>query len=306
MPYLGSTPPAIPISGTDIEAGTISTSNIADDAVTLAKIADVNVTTAKIANDAITTAKIADVNVTTAKIADVNVTTAKIADDAITLAKLAAGTDGELITWDAAGNPAAVAVGTSTHVLTSNGTGAAPTFQEAAGGGFNLVSTANLTSQTSSTIITGFDSSSDHWQIVVTGSDCSALSDIILTLSDDNQSTFESSGYEYGMINAFSSVGAAYSNSAANWRLTNGSSSRPGPEDYGPINVIIDIYTPSKTNFYPCMTWRGITGNDNNAQPNNISGVGWRNTTGAVTDIKYAHSSGTFTGRFSLYKRVLS
>jgi len=197
-----------------------------------------------------------------------------------------------------------VAPGTSGNVLTSNGS--AWTSTAAAGGGFNFVSTANLTSQTSSTIITGFDSSSDHWQIVVTGSDCSALSDIIVTLSDDNQSSFESSGYEYGMINAFSGVTAAYSNSAANWRLTNGSSSRPGAQDYGPINVIIDIYTPSKTNFYPCMTWRGITGNDNNAQPNNISGVGWRNTTGAVTDIKYAHSSGTFTGRFSLYKRVLS
>jgi hypothetical protein len=44
---------------------------------------------------------------------------------------LANGTDGELITWDAAGAPATVAVGTSGHVLTSNGTGAAPTFQAA-------------------------------------------------------------------------------------------------------------------------------------------------------------------------------
>lgn len=44
---------------------------------------------------------------------------------------LVAGVDGELITWDAAGAPAAVAVGTATHVLTSNGTGAAPTFQAA-------------------------------------------------------------------------------------------------------------------------------------------------------------------------------
>ena len=59
------------------------------------------------------------------------VTTAKIADDAVTLAKLAAGTDGELITWDAAGDPAVVAVGTATHVLTSNGVGLAPTFQAA-------------------------------------------------------------------------------------------------------------------------------------------------------------------------------
>lgn len=48
------------------------------------------------------------------------------------VAGLASGTDGELITWDAAGNAATVAVGTATHVLTSNGAGAAPTFQAAA------------------------------------------------------------------------------------------------------------------------------------------------------------------------------
>ena len=66
--------------------------------------------------------------VTTAKINDDAVTTAKINDDAVTLAKLAAGTDGELITWDASGDPATVAVGASTNVLTSNGPGAAPTF----------------------------------------------------------------------------------------------------------------------------------------------------------------------------------
>ena len=51
------------------------------------------------------------------------------------IAGIAAGTDGELITWNASGVAAAVAVGTSTHVLTSNGAGAAPTFQAAAGGG---------------------------------------------------------------------------------------------------------------------------------------------------------------------------
>ena len=65
--------------------------------------------------------------------ADNSVTTAKILNDAVTLAKLASGTDGELITWDASGDPAAVAVGTSGHVLTSNGAGAAPTFQSAVG-----------------------------------------------------------------------------------------------------------------------------------------------------------------------------
>jgi hypothetical protein len=60
---------------------------------------------------------------------------AGLADDAVTLAKMASGTAGNLITYDESGNPAAVATGTATHVLTSNGAGLAPTFQAAAGGG---------------------------------------------------------------------------------------------------------------------------------------------------------------------------
>ena len=60
------------------------------------------------------------------------VVTAGIADDAVTLAKMAPGTDGNLITYDASGNPAYVATGNNNQVLTSNGAGAAPTFQDAA------------------------------------------------------------------------------------------------------------------------------------------------------------------------------
>ncbi len=59
--------------------------------------------------------------------------TTTLPDDAVSLAKMASGTAGNLITYDASGNPAAVATGTATHVLTSNGAGAAPTFQAATG-----------------------------------------------------------------------------------------------------------------------------------------------------------------------------
>ena len=54
---------------------------------------------------------------------------AEIADNAVTLAKMAGGTDGNLITYDASGDPAYVATGSAGQLLTSNGTGAAPTFQ---------------------------------------------------------------------------------------------------------------------------------------------------------------------------------
>ena len=58
-----------------------------------------------------------------------------IAAKAIAISKLADGTDGELITWDASGEIAAVAAGAAAQVLTSNGAGAAPTFQAASSGG---------------------------------------------------------------------------------------------------------------------------------------------------------------------------
>ena len=58
-----------------------------------------------------------------------------ITDNSVTLAKMAGGTDGNLITYDASGDPAYVTTGTSGQVLTSGGTGVAPTFQTAASGG---------------------------------------------------------------------------------------------------------------------------------------------------------------------------
>ena len=57
-----------------------------------------------------------------------------ITDNSVTLAKMAGGTDGNLITYDASGDPAYVTTGTSGQILTSGGAGVAPTFQTAAGG----------------------------------------------------------------------------------------------------------------------------------------------------------------------------
>jgi hypothetical protein len=66
--------------------------------------------------------------ITTPAVTDANITTDKVTDNAITLAKMASGTDGNIISYDASGNPVAVATGTSGHVLTSAGAGAPPTF----------------------------------------------------------------------------------------------------------------------------------------------------------------------------------
>ena len=59
-----------------------------------------------------------------------------VEDNAITLAKMAGGTDGNIISYDASGNPVAIATGDSGEILTSAGEGAPPAFAAAAGGGY--------------------------------------------------------------------------------------------------------------------------------------------------------------------------
>jgi len=58
-----------------------------------------------------------------------------IANDAVTLAKMASGTDGQIITYDASGDPVAVGPGTEGQVLTSTGADSPPAFEDAASGG---------------------------------------------------------------------------------------------------------------------------------------------------------------------------
>ena len=75
---------------------------------------------------------------------------ANLADNAVTLAKMASGTDGEILTYDASGNPVAVSVGTDGQVLTSTGAGSPPAFEAAAAAGntpaFMAYSTTNTVS----------------------------------------------------------------------------------------------------------------------------------------------------------------
>ena len=71
---------------------------------------------------------------TASDITDGIISEAKMADDAISLTELKAGTDGEVISWDASGNPVAIGAGTSGHFLKSQGAGSQPVFAAAAGG----------------------------------------------------------------------------------------------------------------------------------------------------------------------------
>jgi len=94
--------------------------------------------------DIVATQGNSDITLTPAGSGNVNIVNALFTGTGVPLQSVAIsdldnGTDGELITWDASGVATTVAVGTATHVLTSNGVGVAPTFQAAAAGGISNV-----------------------------------------------------------------------------------------------------------------------------------------------------------------------
>ena len=96
----------------------------------------------------IKTNALADDAVTGAKIADDTVAEANMANDAIGLAEIKAGTDGQILTFDASGNPSYVGPGSDGQVLTSTGAGSPPAFEDVPAGG------AALTGSTDNTICT--------------------------------------------------------------------------------------------------------------------------------------------------------
>jgi hypothetical protein len=82
-----------------------------------------------------------------------------LSDDIITLAKMAAGTDGNIISYDASGNPVAIATGTDGQVLTSAGAGAAPAFEALPAGGLTsdmVTTTYDVSTASGTQDITGF------------------------------------------------------------------------------------------------------------------------------------------------------
>ena len=113
----------------------------------------------------------------TSAIADDAVTEAKVANDAISLTELKAGTDGELITWDASGNPAAVGAGTSGHYLKSQGAGSVPVFAAGPSAGLTFISRTTISGTPSDvTISSGIDSTYTNYMILLSHIEFSSAS----------------------------------------------------------------------------------------------------------------------------------
>ena len=125
--------------------------------------------------DGVDGSKLADDAVDSEHYAAGSIDTAHIADNQITLAKMAGGTDGNIISFDASGDPVAIATGDDGQVLTSTGAGSPPAFEAAAGGGGKILQIANVSYATQNTITGDANASSGTSVAITPSADSSTL-----------------------------------------------------------------------------------------------------------------------------------
>ena len=182
-------------AATDTLVGKATTDTLTNKTINASQLIDGTINTGKIANDAVTYGKIQ--HTTTANrvigaasagaVGEVQVATDMVADNAITLAKMASGTDGNIISYDASGNPVAVATGSDGQVLTSAGAGAQPAFEALPSSGKILQVLQNLEGNTRSTTVTSFQNIAGIEQAITpSASNSKVLVSSVLVLSCGN------------------------------------------------------------------------------------------------------------------------
>ena len=271
----------------------LGTSSVPDDSVTTAKIVDLNVTTGKIAAAAVTGAKIATDTITASNIAANAVDQSEIAADAVDITEMAAQSVGELISYDASGDPVIVSTGTTNQVLVAT-TGSAPAFAGHGGDWGDVLLSSALTSPASSF---GLTISGTVLPIILICYEKLSVDtdgiDLYLTLSTDSGSSYLSSGYSYH-VQDVSSASASYagiaSTSDSEIELINGIGS--ASSESAEVYVFLSQMDGNGSRHINISGWTVFRDTSNQVQGGHF--VAGCNTTSDINAVKLACSSGNF------------
>ena len=236
---------------------------------------------------------------------DISWATGGVADNSITLAKMASGTDGNIISYDASGDPVAIATGSDGQVLTSTGAGSPPAFEDAGGGAWNLLSTVTVSSD-GAVSVTGMDSTYKHYVMILTNIH-PATNNVSLRGRAISGGSAYTTG-NYNSINEHSRTGNAgceYDNQEEKtfWELS-ASNVGMGNANSDSMSMIIDIYNPSDTTFSKFLKTQTDYNNDtvNNMTSRNYGHHSILSFTAAITGIEFFFSSGNMdTGTIRLF-----
>jgi hypothetical protein len=211
------------------------------------------------------------------------VQTADIAADAITLAKMAAGTDGNIISYDASGNPVAIATGSDGQALHSAGAGAQPAFETVSAG----FTQATEQATTSGTGVTFSSIPAGVKMITISLMGVVSNSDIDLTVVLGDAGGLEVSGYLMSHSNATSATVATElgdAGSTANAFEIN----KQGSADIVHGTMILTLADASNV-------WTQMHVMSNSNTNKTYWGGGQKPLSGELTQIKVGVASGAFT-----------
>ena len=221
-------------------------------------------------------------------------------DDSVGLSQMASATDGNLITFDASGNPAYVATGSDGQVLTSAGAGQPCAFEALPVSGSLVRLGTAVASNSASLTITGLDSTYDCYLIV--GSDIEqATQDAYpwLRFGDSSGVDTGSSDYSYHG-HAMSEDSAAY---AAYADAAHDAIALPlGGDDETTTHTGFHawLYMPADSTSQPYVTGAAV-----GASPSGLRGgpfIGERQAAITLDRVNFLFSSGNITsGRLTVY-----
>ena len=212
---------------------------------------------------------------------------------------LRTGTDGELITWDASGDPATVAVGTATHILTSNGAGAAPTFQAAAGGGaWNFIATATADDSATTLGVSGIDTTYDVYHVSITN----------LTMASDGNQTW----FRVGDSGGVKTDSLYYANISKN--STTAATHSAAVDNPGSSGLMFDTFGNAADESASANLWVHRTGknclingtllyqNSSAAIQTGYCGIWYKDSSFVLTQVQLTTNTGNIkTGRMTLW-----
>jgi len=237
----------------------------------------------------------------TSAIADDAITEAKVANDAISITEMKAGTDGNIISYDASGDPVAIATGTDGQVLTSTGAGSPPAF-ETLSVASGLTKIATITTTGTDWAFTGLDTTYDTLLIAYRAIPATDNANLYLYVGTGAGPSYASSGYEwatYHMDNDISNMTS--SNSDSQFKLH--SDRGQGNDAVAGSSGVIWAHEPSSGTWHSQFHWNGFV-RDTSSTPNGFATAGggvYLGATTALTAFKLQYSSGNITGEATLY-----
>ena len=220
------------------------------------------------------------------------------------LAMMADGTDGNLITYDASGVPAAVSTGNSGQVLTSAGAGSPPTFAAASSDFVKIQSTTASGASEVAFTSSHFDNSTySSYEFRFLNLKTNSDGDTFYSKTSTNGGSSYDTGYDFSVMESNTNAGTDYTDVEAenNNFIQLTTSSNVGSATNESLSGRFYLFNPGATE-YTHTNWH-ISYQDDQA------GVYWTNAMGSarrlsaadVDGIKFEYGSGTITGTIIMY-----